>query len=343
MQSVRQVRDTLLQVEPERHLPYLHAGLSIAKVTGVHVDIGRSRLLAAVARYGSMTAAADRLSYTPSAVSQQIRKLEAELGLQVLARHAKGVDLTDAGRAVVEHVAGIERELAALEEQLEHIRGARAGTLRLGTFPTFGASLLPFAITSFTSRHPGVSLSVRSARLTGLLELLHTREIEMAVLWDYKWSRLDEPGLSVHELLQDPTRLVVSDGHRLARQESVGIAQLARERWITRADHHPVVEVLLRTCQAAGYEPAVAFEAHDYQEAQAMVAAGLGVALVPQLALSGVREDVRVLDLGGQAPSRRIMLAHSADRSPSPVGTAMAKILREVVRDGGWHRGSASP
>jgi len=299
-------------------------------------------LLAAVARYGSMTAAAEQLTYTPSAVSQQIRKLEGELGLQVLARHAKGVDLTDAGRAVVEHVAGIERELAALREQLEHIRGARAGSLRLGTFPTFGASLLPFAITSFTSRHPEVSLSVRSARLSGLLELLHAREIEMAVLWDYEWSRLDEPGLSVRQLLVDPTRLVVSDSHRLAKQTRVGFAELAQERWITRADRHPVVEVLLRTCQAAGYEPTVAFEAHDYQEAQAMVAAGLGVALVPQLALTGLREDVRVLDLGGQAPSRRIMLAHSAGLAPSPVGTAMAKILRQVVREGGWHRDAAS-
>ncbi len=299
-------------------------------------------LLAAVARYGSMTAAAEQLAYTPSAVSQQIRKLEGELGLRVLSRHAKGVDLTDAGRAVVEHVAGIERELAALREQLEHIRGARAGTLRLGTFPTFGASLLPFAITRFTAHHQEVSLTVRSARLSGLLELLHSREIEMAVLWDYEWSRLDEPGLSVHQLLLDPTRLVVSDSHHLAQRTSAGIAELAQERWITRADHHPVSGVLLRTCQAAGYEPTVAFEAHDYQEAQAMVAAGLGVALVPQLALSGVREDVRVLDLGGQAPSRRIMLANSADRTPSPVGTAMAKILRQVVREGGWHRESAS-
>jgi DNA-binding transcriptional LysR family regulator len=243
------------------------------------------------------------------------------------------VDLTDAGRAVVEHVAGIERELAALREQLEDIRGARVGTLRLGTFPTFGASLLPFAITSFTSRHPGVSLSVRSARLSGLLELLHAREIEMAVLWDYEWSRVDEGGLSLRQLLLDPTRLVVSDSHHLAQQGSVGFGELAQERWITRADHHPVAEVLLRTCQSAGFEPAVAFEAHDYQEAQAMVAAGLGVALVPQLALSGVREDVRVLDLGGQAPSRRIMLAQSADRAPSPVGTSMAKILGQVVRE----------
>ena len=296
------------------------------------MDIGRLRLLAAVARYGSMTAAANHLSYTPSAVSQQIRKLEAELGLQVLARHAKGVDLTDAGRAVVEHVGTIERELAALRDHLEEIAGARTGTLRFGTFPTFGASLLPFAITSFTERHPGVSLSVRSARQRGLLDLLHNREIEMAVLWDYEWSRLNETGLHVQRLLLDPTRLVVSASHPLARRTTVDVAELAEERWITRADRHPVVEVLLRTCQAAKFEPTISFEAHDYQEAQAMVAAGLGVALAPQLALTSVRDDVRVLQLE-EAPARRIMLAHSADRALSPVEEAMVQILQRVVQE----------
>ena len=295
------------------------------------VDIGRLRLLAAVARYGSMTAAANQLSYTPSAVSQQVRKLEAELGLQVLARHAKGVDLTDAGRAVVEHVGTMERELAAFRDHLEEIAGARTGTLRFGTFPTFGASLLPFAITSFTQHHPGVSLSVRSARQRGLLELLHNREIEMAVLWDYEWSRLNETGLHVQRLLLDPTRLVVSDGHPLAGRTMVDVADLADEQWITRADQHPVVDVLLRTCRAAGFDPTISFEAHDYQEAQAMVAAGLGVALAPQLALTSVRDDVRVLHLE-EAPSRRIMLAHAADRALSPVESAMVQILQRVVQ-----------
>jgi molybdate transport repressor ModE-like protein len=298
----------------------------------VHVDIGRLRVLAAVARYGSMTAAAKHLTYTPSAVSQQIRKLEGELGLQVLDRHAKGVDLTDAGRAVVEHVATIERELAGLRDELEEIAGARTGSLRLGTFPTFGASLLPFAITTFTKRHPGVALSVRSSRRQGLLRLLYDREIEMAVLWDYEWSRVDESGLSVHSLLFDTTQLVVSADHPLARRSTVEVGELAAERWITRADEHPVVEVLLRTCARAGFDPAIAFEAHDYQEAQAMVAAGLGVALAPRLALTGVRDDVRVLRLADDVPSRRIMVARSADRALTPPEQAMSRILQEVAR-----------
>ena len=296
----------------------------------MHVDIGRLRVLAAVARHGSMTAAAERLAYTPSAVSQQIRKLESELGMEVLARHAKGVDLTDAGRTVVEHVATIERELAALRDDLEDIAGARAGTLRLGTFPTFGASLLPFAVTGFTRQHPGVALTVRSARLRGLLELLRDREIGMAVLWDYEWSRLHEPGLVAQTLLVDPTLLVVSADHPLVGRDTVSVAELANERWITRAAH-PVVEVLHRTSQIAGFEPTISFEAHDYQEAQGMVAAGLGIALAPQLALTGLREDVRVLRFSDPVPARRIMLGYWADRSLTPAEAAMARILHEVV------------
>jgi DNA-binding transcriptional LysR family regulator len=297
----------------------------------MHVDIERLRVLAAVARHGSMTAAAASLAYTPSAVSQQVRKLEAELGLQALSRHAKGVDLTDAGLAVVKHVASIERELAALRDDLEAIAGARAGSLRLGAFPTFGASLLPFAITTFAQQHPGVSLSVRSSRLRGLLELLRDREIQMAVLWDYAWSRLEEPDLVATPLLEDPTQLVVSESHPLAQRGEVRVEELAAERWITRADGHPVVEVLLRTCQIAGFEPAISFEANDYQEAQAMVAAGLGVALAPRLALTGLRDDVRVLGFADDVPARRIMLAYSAARTPSPPEVAMAHILREVA------------
>ena len=297
----------------------------------MYVDIGRLRVLAAVARYGSMTAAARQLTYTPSAVSQQIRKLESELGLQVLDRHAKGVDLTDAGRAVVEHVGTIERELAALRDDLEDIAGARTGSLRLGTFPTFGASLLPFAITTFTTRHPGVALTVRSSRRQGLLRMLRDREIEMTVLWDYEWSRVDESGLSVQTLLYDTTLLVVSADHRLAGRASVEVGELAAERWITRADEHPVVEVLLRTCAPAGFDPTISFEAHDYQEAQAMVAAGLGVALAPRLALTGVRDDVRVLRLADDVPSRRIMVARSAERALTPPEEAMSRILHEVV------------
>jgi molybdate transport repressor ModE-like protein len=296
------------------------------------LDVARLRLLAEVARHGSMTGAAAALSYTPSAISQAVRRLEAEVGHPVLERHARGVVLTDAGRAIVRHIDAIERELEALEGELDDIAGLRAGSLRLGTFPTVASSLLPLAVTRFRDRHPAVRLSVLSARQDQLLDHLERRRTEMALLWDYAWSRVNEPGLVLRQVLEDPTAVVVARSHPLAGRTSVRMAELAEESWVIRGNQHPVAEVLSRTAHAAGFEPAVSFEANDYQEAQAMVAVGLGVALAPRLALANLRSDVTVLSLGDDAPRRRVLLASLAGRSATPAEAAMAEILAEVGR-----------
>lgn len=301
----------------------LHAGL----------DVTRLLLLAEVARHGSMTAAAATLAYTPSAVSQQIRRLESDIGQPLLDRHARGVSLTEAGRVTVEHVTEIERSLEVLQGRLDNLLGLREGSLRLGTFPTLGASLLPLAVTAFRGAYPGVRLSVHSARLAPLLELLERRRVELAFLWEYEWSRITGDGLDLRVVTEDPTSLVVSASHRLAGQTSVDVRELAEESWIIRGDNHPVAEVLSRTASAAGFEPSVSFEANDYQEAQAMVAVGLGIALAPRLALANLRSDVRVLRLDGCAPSRRILLARLAARAPSPVENAMIDVIRQVGRE----------
>ena len=294
------------------------------------LDVNRLRVLAAIARRGSMTGAAADLQYTPSAISQQVRRLEAEVGQPVLERHTRGVRLTDAGRAIVRHVASIDNQLAAMQSELDDIAGLRAGSLRLGTFPTVASSLLPVAVTSFHQQHPGVSLKVLSGRLEQLLEHLERRRVEMTLLWDYAWSRIEDPELELTELLQDPTEVVVSAGHPLAGRREVRMEELAQESWVIRGDAHPVAEVLSRTAHRAGFEPAVAFEANDYQEAQAMVAVGLGVALAPRLALANLRDDVTVLSLGDRAPRRRILLATLTGRAATPAERAMARLLREV-------------
>ncbi len=291
----------------------------------------RLRVLAAVAKHGSMTAAASALSYTPSAVSQQISRLEADVGQPVLDRHVRGARLTDAGRVIVEYAALLDRNLSALGSRLDDILGLRAGSLRLGTFPTAGASVLPVAVKEFKTQHPEVELSVRSARLSGLLQLLESRSVELALLWEYEWSRIDTTGLMIRPLMHDPSRLVVSASHRLARKRAVKFADLRNERWIIRADDHPVVDVLMRTASAAGFEPEVAFEAHDYQEAQAMVAVGLGVALAPSLALTSLRDDVRVVSLQPAAPARTIVVGRLADRQFTPAETALWELLPDVA------------
>ncbi|HET6707771.1 LysR family transcriptional regulator [Amycolatopsis sp.] len=299
------------------------------------LDVRRVLLLAEVSRRGSVTATARALNYTPSAVSQQISRLEAEAGQPLLERHARGVTLTDAGRALVERAERIERELTAAENELADFAGLRAGTLRVGTFPTVGASLLPPSVIAFKEAHPDVRLTVRSSRLAGLWRMLENREIELSLMWDYDWCRIDREDVTVTPLLDDPPALLVGDRHPLARRRSAALAQLSEDAWITRADNHPVAEALTRSCRAVGFEPQIAYEAHDYQEAQAMVAAGIGVALAPTLALDGVRPGVRVLPLRPRTAVRRILLVRMADHALTHAAQAFAELLRRSAASRG--------
>ncbi|WP_329363369.1 LysR family transcriptional regulator [Streptomyces sp. NBC_01483] len=295
------------------------------------LDVRRILLFAEVARRGSVTATARALNYTPSAVSQQVSRLEAEAGQPLLERHARGVTLTDAGRALADRAARIERELTAAENELADFAGLRAGTLRIGTFPTVGASLLPRAVIAFRTAHPDVRLTVRSARIAGLWSMLENREIELSLMWDYDWSRIDREDVVVTPLLDDPPALLVSDQHPFAGRDSATLADLADDPWITRAEHHPVAEALDRSCRAVGFEPQIAYEAHDYQEAQAMVAAGIGVALAPTLALEGIRPGVSVLPLLPPAPVRRILLVRMADHALTPAASTFTELLLDTT------------
>ncbi|GHF49793.1 molybdate transport repressor ModE-like protein [Amycolatopsis bartoniae] len=293
-------------------------------------DVRRLLLLAEVARQGSITGAAAALSYTPSAVSQQISRLETEAGQPLLERHARGITLTEAGQALLARAERIDRELRAARTELDELAGLRAGSLRVGTFPTVAASFLPLVVREFRARHPAVELTVHSARNAGLVELLDSREVELSLLWDYEWRRMADPGIEVEYLLDDPTALVVSTAHRLAGRRSAKFAELAGEQWIVR-DDHPVAEVLTRSCHAAGFEPAIAYRAHDYQEAQAMAAVGLGIALAPRLALAGLRDDVTTVGLGPSAPARRILLARPRQHRLTPAAAALREVFTRTA------------
>lgn len=295
------------------------------------LDVRRMLLLAEVAQHGSLTAAAQALSYTTSAVSQQISKLETEAGQPLLERNARGITLTDAGWALVRHAERIDRQLRSARAELADIAGLRSGTLRLGSFPTAGSSLLPLVVTRFRERHPGVHLAVHSALRGRLIAMLEERAVELALLWDYDWDRVEDGTLAITHLLDDPTALLVAAEHPLAHKEAVALDELAGESWVTRADQHPLADVLARSCRAAGVAPNIAFEAHDYQEAQAMVAVGLGVALAPRLALTNLRDDVRVIPVDPPAPARRILLARLAERRPTPAEKAISALFHSVA------------
>lgn len=305
------------------------------------MDTNRMFTLREVAVHGSITAAAEALGYTTSAISQQIAKLEKEAAQPLLERHARGVVLTEAGRAVVRHTERILVELQAADAELAEIRGLRAGVLAIGTFPTAGSSLLPLVIKEFKTRHPGVDLTVLSGRFSRLIDALRRRETELSLLWDYEWNRIDDPTLTYHHLMNDPTMLLVSEHHRLADRESISIGELRDEAWVVRADDHPVAQTLEKLCQQGGFTPRTSVFAHDYGEVQAMVAVELGVAIAPRLAVLNPRPDVRTIKLATRPPQRRILIAHLAERRLSPaaheaiaVSAAAARRLEEGFADG---------
>ncbi|OZM76889.1 LysR family transcriptional regulator [Pseudonocardia sp. MH-G8] len=297
------------------------------------LDVRRLALLAAVLDTGSMTAAAEELNYTPSAVSQQLRRLEAEVGQPLLHRQPRGVTPTEAGAVLADHARRVVRQLAAAEADLAEIAGLRRGVLELGTFPTIASSLLPLAVSRFRAAHPAIRLTVRSARFDELVRVLEDGTVGMSLLWDYEWNRLDPARFALTHLLDDPTALVVAADHPLARRRVVDMTALASEDWIVRAHDHPVAEVLERSCRTAGFTPRIAFHANDYQEAQAMVSVGLGVALAPRTAVATTHPAVRVVGLGRSAPSRRILLAHRHDRVRAAAELAMHQVLVEVARE----------
>ncbi|GLB66526.1 LysR family transcriptional regulator [Arthrobacter mangrovi] len=296
-------------------------------------DIRRLALLVQVVEAGSITAAADLMMYTPSAVSQQLRKLEQEVGQPLLNRRSRGVSPTEAGQVLAGHARRIVQQMQAAHSDLDQLAGLKRGSLTIGTFPTLAGSFLPVVIRVFKKRYPAVSLSVRSARFDELLADLQSGVTGLCLLWDYPWNPFQDESVRVTEVFRESTVILVSRGHPLADREQVSIEELRNESWIVRAEAHPVVEVLQRSAHDAGFEPAIGFLANDYQEAQAMVSVGMGVAMVPKTAVALQHPDVRVLSLGPAAPLRRILLAQRQDKVYAPAEVAFHSTLLEIARE----------
>jgi DNA-binding transcriptional LysR family regulator len=298
------------------------------------LNVGRLRILVEVARQGSFSAAADALSYTQSAVSQQIATLEAETGMTMLERHARGVRLTRAGEVLVEHAQGILARLTNAEEELSEIAGLRAGRLRMASFPTAGATLMPLAIATFVAAHPGVELSLSEGEPEQIVPRLAAGELDLALLFEFdgpSTAREDLARLRRVELLEDPMFLALPAGHALARRKAPRLADLRAEAWVQTSSSSPCAQHVVHCCRAAGFEPNVAFESDDYQTVQGLVAAGVGVALIPELALSVVREDVAIRALSPAPPVRRVIAATPAGARPSPAAPAMLAVLGQVA------------
>lgn len=291
------------------------------------------RVLREVAAQGSFSAAAEALAYTQSAISQQIAALEREAGTRLVDRSARGVKLTDAGRALVVHADAILGRLADAEAELDAIAGLRGGRLRLTTFTTAGATIVPQAIVAFRHRHPGVELTLGPEEpQDGLVSLrAGDADIALTVATTFDPPVKDDAVERLH-LLDDPLYLMLAADHPLAGRTRLRLADLADEEWIVGSgDRCPDARILVRSCQQAGFEPRIAFHSDDYLAIQGFVAAGFGVSFIPDLALVAVREDVVVRSLGARPPIRRVQAATLAGSWASPAKQAMLEVLVEIA------------
>ncbi len=300
----------------------------------------RLRVLTEVAARGSFSEAADALSYTQSAISQAVATLEAELGVTLIERDRRGVRPTVAGEVLVRHAEGILARLDAAEEELAAIAGIRGGRLRMASFPTAGATLMPLAVATFRVAHPDVGLSLAEGEPEEIAPRLRAGEFDLVLLFEFQGvSEGLGAGLRRVELLGDPMHLAMPKGHRLARKAKLRLEDLSEEEWVQTSASSPCARHVVRSCHAAGFEPIVSFESDDYQTVLGLVAAGVGVALIPQLALSGAREDVIIRELHPSSPVRKVTAATSRGAAALPAATAMIEILRDVAR--GYERAAA--
>ncbi|MGA2455200.1 MAG: LysR family transcriptional regulator [Solirubrobacteraceae bacterium] len=292
----------------------------------------RLKILKEVAYRGSFSAAAHALTYTQSAVSQQIAALEAEAGMALLERHPRGVSLTAAGQTLVGHAEGILARLDAAEASLAEIAGLRGGRLRVASFPTAGATLMPLAIATFCSSYPDVELTLAEGEPEPIVARLRAGELDLALLFEFDGESVLAEDIARTELLEDPMYLALPQAHPLASREGLRLEDLAAEAWVQTSRSSPCARHVVRSCHAAGFEPNVAFESDDYQTVQGLVAAGVGVALIPELALSVVREDIAIRALSPTPPLRQVIAATPAGARLVPAAPAMLGILEAAAR-----------
>jgi DNA-binding transcriptional LysR family regulator len=294
------------------------------------LDPRRLRVLREVAARGSFAAAAEALSFTQSAVSQQVAALEREAGTRLVERGVRPVRLTDPGRALLAHAEAVLARLDEAEQELGEIARLRRGRLRLASFPTAIATLVPRAIALFNQRHPDVDLTVIDDHGQGLIPRLARWDLDLALIYEHE--ALPEPDVELERthLLEDPFDLVVPDGHPLAARASVALEELAGETWIGGAPGSAYGAIVLHSCRGAGFEPRFAFGSDDYNAVQAFVAVGLGIGMLPHLALVFVRPGLHRVRLTAP-PVRRITAARLAASYRSAATASMLGVLKETA------------
>ena len=283
-------------------------------------------MLAAVVSSGSVTAAAARLGYTPSAISQQVAALEKEAGTELLERVGRGVRPTPAGLLLTEHADAIGRQVAEAETALTDLLAGHTGRLAVRYFATAGAHLVAPAVARLRTERPGVQIELRLAGPDPLPAVREGRADLALVVGPG-----DHEGVRLLHLLDDPYLAVLPKAHPLAARRTLRLADLAGEPWVGSEWPGPCLDAQLGACAAAGFQPRFVVDSEDYATAQGFVAAGLGVTVIPRLGLGGRHPEVAVRPLKGPEPTRAILAAVRETAAPQPALEAFVEALREAA------------
>jgi LysR family transcriptional activator of glutamate synthase operon len=295
------------------------------------MDLRQLRYLIALGEELNFTRAAASEHIAQPALSQQIRRLEDELGLALVERTTRHVALTEAGALLVVRARRIFGELEAAQTELEAIRGMDTGHVTIGAMHTMGPVDLSLALALFHERHPNVGLTVREQSSEEMGEMLRVDALDLAFL--SVTERVESHGLGLQQLVSEELVVLLAHDHRLGQRRQVRMVELADQQFISFREGARLRELLVAAGRGAGFEPRVTLESNESQRIRRLVARGLGVAILPRSDAEGPGADVRVASLIEPALRRDITLAWREGRRHAPAAAEFLELARETFGD----------
>ncbi|MDX8050642.1 LysR family transcriptional regulator [Lentzea sp. BCCO 10_0798] len=296
------------------------------------LNLERLRTLHAVSTTGSVRGAAEALHVTTSAVSQQLSRLEREVGQRLLEKQGRGIRLTDAGDLLAEHAGRLLQQVELVETDLAGHRGAVAGSLTVAAFATAARGLLPTVLHTLRQRHPNLSARLAELEPTESIAQLRHADIDIAVVQDWPEEPLAVPdGISCAPLLEDVLDVALPAHHPLADRATVTLDELHDEDWVGWPSDEICHGWLENTLRRNGIERRVRHTASEHSTQLAVVAAGLGAAIIPRLGRGPTPAGVRFVPLL-PAPRRRVFALWRNGTTNRPACRAALRALQDAAQ-----------
>lgn len=302
-------------------------GANVPRQFQSRLNVRRLALLLEIERHETLTAAAEALQYSPSAVSQQLKVLEQEAGLPLVERGGRQIQLTEAGRILARHAEEMIARLLSAEEHVRAVGRLGHGRLRLATFRSAGESLLVDAITYFRGHHPAIQISLVEGEPEQYIAALRRHELDLVLTYDYDWLALPFDDGVVRDLIcTDPFLVAVPRGF-WRKGRPMRLADLSTQSWIASTPANAVHRFTEQACAQAGYVPRIVMHTDDYHIAQELVARGMGVTFLPEISARKHHLGVEVHHLSDVTLARRIYATYRVGGERVAVVAAIRDVL----------------